>query len=416
MKTLLFGLIVLVLPVFSSAATVLLKDGTKFEAAKIEENGDKLAMETKYGNISANKADVENLEALGFGNKPGSSGPKTTGLEFISGQLPDGSIKVDYYFNLEKTGTQLLSQAGVILNSEGKILDGTYKEFYSDGKLKKEKTVIDGLNNGTFKTFYPDGTLQSESYFIGNKVNGGYKYYSDTGKLIIERNYINGIANGYFRDFDENGTVKSQTQYVNGDQKQIAGEPVLEKTKPLEFPKFTESEDKSGIAGKEKTLFVGGEFFTVGGADKEWKENFKVIMRNLDVLVDSASGDLTSNSGLGVNVGANLGVYRRSPIYLMGSYVKGPSADLDIALIDSVLGTGSYNEMINTYFYRLMLGYKLVVPVQGKHFFTLDFSAGFGGGTIKDESTLTLTGFGTTKSSDEDTWTGFTWSVGPTFS
>jgi len=403
------------------AEAVVLKDGTKFEAIKITEDGDKLSIQTRYGNVFANKTDVENLEALGFANKSPVREPKTDGLEFISELLPDDSVQVQYFFDRKKIGTQLFMQSGTILSSDGKIIDGLYKEFYPDGKLKKEKMIIGGQGNGSFKTFYPNGILRSEAYFVNEKRNGGYKVYSDSGKLTIEGNYINGIANGYFREFDESGALKSQIQYVNGEPKPVGSTPPPAQPKVPEYKSIQEykpvQEDLNlGKSGKKNSFFIEGEYFTVGGADKEWEKNLNEAKNILNSFYDSATGDLSTFPGIGVTVGVNMGAYEKSPGYLAVSYIEGPSADGNITVLDSYYGSGRYTEELTTSFYRLLLGYKLVAPIQSKQFFVVDINAGFGGGSIKSDWAYSGGGLGSDSGSVSESWTGFTYSIGPAFS
>lgn len=415
MKTFFSALLIITQPVFCMAEAVILKDGAKFEAIKIIEDGDKLSIQTKYGSVFANKTDVENLEALGFANKSPVRGPKTNGLEFVSELLPDESVQVQYYFNREKVGTQLFAQSGSLLSSDGKIMDGTYKEFYPDGKLKKEKTVIGGEGNGSFKTFYPDGTLQSEISFVNGKRNGGYNVYSDSGKLVMEANYINGVSNGYFRQFDESGALKSQIQYENGEPKLLVSTTPQYELAP-EY-KSEQNENHAGMAGKEKSIFIEGEYFTVGGADKEWKKNLDVIINWAKANFYYANGDLTSYPGMGVTVGVNMGSYESSPVYLAASYVKGPSADGNGNIVDFSARSGNYTEELTTSFYRLLVGYKLVMPIQStQSSFIIDVNAGFGGGSINSDWAYSGAAFIPTSGSSSESWTGFTWSVGPTIS
>ena len=304
MKIIFCTLVITFLPIFCMAETVILKDGTRFEAVKITEDGNRLAIQTKYGNVLADKTDVENLEALGFASKSQSSGPKTNGLEFISGLAEDLSLKVEYFFNKEMIGTQFFSQSGKLLFSDGKIIDGNYKEFYIDGKLKKEKTIINGQNNGSFKIFYPNGTIQSEAYFINGKMNGGYKVYSDSGKLIIEKNFMNGIANGYFREFDESGALKSQTRYINGEPEITTPTPQMALLEEKEY-KPVQDNLNSERDMKEKVFFIEGEVFYVGGADKEWKKNVALAIDYYANYFDYVTGVLTTYVGLGATIGIN---------------------------------------------------------------------------------------------------------------
>jgi len=393
MKITLSVLIFTMLPVICMSETVILKDGDKFEATKITEDGDRLSIQTKHGNIVADKADVENLETLGFANKSPERGPKTDGLEFISEFLPDGSWELRYFVNRKRVGTQLYMQSmTLLLHSDGKIIDGTYKEFYPNNKLQKEITIMDGQSNGVIRTFYSDGTLHSDGYFV------------------------NGKANGYFREFDKSGSMKSKVLFENGEPKQATETPLIEPSKPLEYNKPISDEVKSGKSEKANSFFIEGEIFTVGGADKEWEKNSDAMVNYLNSIFDYAGGDLTTYPGLGITIGVNMAAYKKSPVYIAASYVKGPSADVDITVSDSYYGSGSYTEGITTSFYRLLLGYKLVTPMQNNNFFVVDLNAGFGGGSIKSEWSVSEAGAGSTNGSLTESWTGLTWSIGPTFS
>jgi antitoxin component YwqK of YwqJK toxin-antitoxin module len=406
------ALLCLVLPAVSDAATVLLKDETKLDALSITESGEQLTVKTKYGDLAVNKSDVSNLEELGFGGKS-VNGPKTDGLEFISEVQPDASVKVDYFSNKEKIATQLFTQDGVLLNQEGKIHDGTYNEYYSDGKLKKEKTIIDSQNNGTFKTFYPDGVMQSEAYFIHGKMNGAYKIYTNSGKLLIERNFVEGVLNGYSRDYDDNGNLKAQILYVNGEMR-YGQEPA----KAVEAKINNSPEVRMQAREYEKmgSFFLAGELFSVGGANKEWTKNFNAAVDYLSNNFDYVSGELTTYPGIGATLGATLGKYNDSPLYLAASYVKGPSAEMDVTITDSYYGSGSYTEEIETSYYRFMLGYRLTTPMRENSFFILDANVGYGGGAIESEWSTYVSGLGRDSGSDEETWSGLTWSIGPSFS
>lgn len=412
MNPLMIALLCLMLPAAGSAATVFLKDETKLEALSIAENGEQLAVKTKYGDLVISKSDVKNLEELGFGTKS-VSGPKTDGLEFISEVQPDASVKMDYFINREKVATQTFTQDGALVSQEGKIVDGTYREYYGDGKLKKEKTIIDSRNNGTFKTFYPDGVIQSEAYFIHGKMNGAYKIYTNTGKLLIERNFVEGVLNGYSRDYDENGALKSQILYVNGEMR-YGQEPA--KAAEAKAERSPEIRMQAREYEKPGSFFLEVEMFSEGGASKEWENNFNDAVDYLGSNFDYVSGEFTAYPGIGATIGTTLGKYSDSPVYIAASYVKGPSAEMDVTITDSYFGSGSYTEDIETNFYRFMLGYRLTAPLRENSFFILDANVGFGGGIVKSEWSTYVSGLGRDSGSDDETWSGLTWSIGPTFS
>lgn len=142
MNYLLTALALTVITSLCAAETLVLKDGSRLEAFKVIDSGDSLSVETKYGSFLTSKADVENLKELGFAMPASKGYPKTDGKEFYSEQLPDLSINVTCYESGKKIAAQLYSNAGALMLSEGTLPDGSYKEYYEDGKLKKEKSMI----------------------------------------------------------------------------------------------------------------------------------------------------------------------------------------------------------------------------------------------------------------------------------
>lgn len=393
-----------------------MKDGSKIEATKITEVGDKLQLQTKYGELSAQKAEIENLAALGFSVNASGIGPRTMGLEFVSEMTPDGAIQVTYYSQREKVGSQIYTPAGSLVVNEGKIPDGTYKEYYADGKVKKEKTVIDGLNNGFFKIYYPSGVLQSEAYFINGKMNGGYRVYYESGKLFMEKDFVDGILSGYLKEYSEDGALKSQVQYINGAPKQAADLPKANEPKPAAQEPPGRVFSARGKSERPGLFFIEGEVFSVGGADKKWRDDFDDAVDALSTVFDSVDGKLSAYPGYGVTIGTTLREYKDSPVYLAASYIKGPSASAEVTLNDSFYGNGTFTEDLATTYYRVMLGYKAVFASSSNQTLVFDMSAGFGGGKVTSEATVYVPGYGRSDASDSKTWTGLAWSVGPSIS
>ncbi len=103
-----------------------------------------------------------------------------------------------------------------LLGRRGFIKDGSYKEYYDNGNLKTEKTVINAKTSGSLKAYYPNGVLQSEAYYLAGRLNGGVRIYNEGGGLLFEQNFKDGIQNGYSREFDDKGALKSEQFYVDG--------------------------------------------------------------------------------------------------------------------------------------------------------------------------------------------------------
>ena len=95
--------------------------------------------------------------------------------------------------------------------------EGTWKEFYDNGKVKEEKNYIDGKLNGLFKIYNEEGKLLETLNYINGQVDlSGENYeidinikeeYDDQGNLIFQGSYKNEKPVGTHRWFDNNGNV-----------------------------------------------------------------------------------------------------------------------------------------------------------------------------------------------------------------
>lgn len=168
----------------------------------------------------------------------------------------------------------------------------------------------------------------------------------------------------------------------------------------------------AGILSKPQTVFLTPEVFSVGGADKKWEENYEAGFDLIASIWDYTSGEFKSYPGFGVTFGVNFGAYKDSPGYIAFSYIKGPSAEIDMTFNDSVFGPGYYNEEVETSFMRFVGGYKFVSPIEGNSLFFIDLNGGFGRGKV--ESSYSENSFlGYYSGSASESWSGMTWSASP---
>lgn len=56
----------------------------------------------------------------------------------------------------------------------------TYKEYYENGQLKREKPTVNGKKHGTLKEYYKTGELRSEILYIDGEKHGICKGYYET--------------------------------------------------------------------------------------------------------------------------------------------------------------------------------------------------------------------------------------------
>ena len=86
---------------------------------------------------------------------------------------------------------------GIIYSKNEKIpYNGLIKDYYKNGNVKIEWTIVNGAQNGVAKSYYEDGTLKSDSIFKNNKKTGIEKMYSIDGKLVAEVPYKDEIRDG----------------------------------------------------------------------------------------------------------------------------------------------------------------------------------------------------------------------------
>lgn len=83
------------------------------------------------------------------------------------------------------------------------------KDYYPNGRLKKEATYVNGKQNGYEKLYYESGNLRAYGEYLDGKLNGIVKMYFDDGKTLKSKfTYINGDLNGIAKEFYPDGKVK----------------------------------------------------------------------------------------------------------------------------------------------------------------------------------------------------------------
>ena len=82
--------------------------------------------------------------------------------------------------------------------SEEIIKEGSYEEYYKNGKLKNRTTYKDDKKNGLVEVYHENGQLWIKTWFVNNNKEGSYEEYSKNGRLEVK---------GTFKD-DELDTSK----------------------------------------------------------------------------------------------------------------------------------------------------------------------------------------------------------------
>ena len=82
----------------------------------------------------------------------------------------------------------------------------TKKEYYNDGKIKKETRKIDEFTQEV-KTYYVTGSIMEKYFCLFSKVNGNYIKFDKNGQIQSQGFFDNGIAIGPTYYYFENSLI-----------------------------------------------------------------------------------------------------------------------------------------------------------------------------------------------------------------
>lgn len=91
-----------------------------------------------------------------------------------------------------------------------------YKNFYSDGTLRRMGLLQNGKMHGKWSTFSPSGIVLSDEQYIDGVSHGTQKFYYINGQLRTEYSNRNDSLEGAYKQYHENGTLKLITYYEKG--------------------------------------------------------------------------------------------------------------------------------------------------------------------------------------------------------
>lgn len=137
----------------------------------------------------------------------------------VSSFRKEKTNKVSYYLKdqlvLEKKFYYRKDHYGYTLK-ESKLKPVSFKDFWLDGKLRIEGTMLEGKYNGAYKTFYENGLPQCTCNYKYGKRDGKQLIHFENGQLNTEVVYNNGIPWNIIRSFDKEGNAVEIATLKNG--------------------------------------------------------------------------------------------------------------------------------------------------------------------------------------------------------
>lgn len=210
--------------------TFFLKDGGRLEGEVLQETVLDLLVKTRYGTLRIKRADISGAgdaavpavhaaaapavaeaggAALTFARAAPADGPLAAGKD------ADGGYALVYYKDGVAVATEAYNAAGPV-SVQGSIPDGTYREYYDDGKLRSVRTMFSGKANGAMTGYYRAGQIQATAAYSDGKKDGVFRFYGENGTLVMEAGYKNDLLNGFKKEFGPSGALASETYYLDG--------------------------------------------------------------------------------------------------------------------------------------------------------------------------------------------------------
>jgi antitoxin component YwqK of YwqJK toxin-antitoxin module len=120
--------------------------------------------------------------------------------------------------SMDPSNTYYWYGSGLIRHTQGgysgRLLNGTYSEYYLNKNLKEQGAFTKGLKTGTWKTWTENGVLkQLYTYQFGVR-SGFFSLYDDAGKPIQSGNYDSNELNGEITYFSKDSV--RVVKYKNG--------------------------------------------------------------------------------------------------------------------------------------------------------------------------------------------------------
>lgn len=140
-------------------------------------------------------------------------------------------VAADLWANFERE--RLARQAN--RESEAQEL-GKRQQYFSQGVLIYECTVVNGREEGECRAYYPSGELKYVCHKKQGKMQGLAQHYLENGTLCEEIYFANDQREGVAKEYYPSGVVKEEIPYYNGKEEGVARSYFFTGTLKAEIP------------------------------------------------------------------------------------------------------------------------------------------------------------------------------------
>jgi len=120
-------------------------------------------------------------------------------------------LKPNLFYYWFTSGKISMTQGGY----SGKLLNGTFEEYFENKNLSRKGEFINGLKEGLWKEWYFNGISQNSFFYSKGTRSGRYTLFDTTGNLAATGFYKNGQLSGTQNTYSQ-GKLKDVHYYKNG--------------------------------------------------------------------------------------------------------------------------------------------------------------------------------------------------------
>lgn len=98
----------------------------------------------------------------------------------------------------------------------GKVENGLFQKWHSNGQKNVEATYVDGKHHGPYQRWYENGQKDVEVTYIDGEFHGLYQGWHENGQKYEKITYVDGKRHGPYQSWHKNGQKWEEATYIDG--------------------------------------------------------------------------------------------------------------------------------------------------------------------------------------------------------
>ena len=123
-------------------------------------------------------------------------------------------VSASFCKNKKATIQSNSSETSSVNDTIAKVSDGPYTEYYSNGKLKAEGEIENGLREGTWISYSAEGNIMSKCDYTKGVKNGNIEVFHPNGKTLYKGNFENNKEAGVWEFYSNDGKKQKTKDYT----------------------------------------------------------------------------------------------------------------------------------------------------------------------------------------------------------